>query len=168
MTAPLNLTSALYNHFRMWLFGGRLPDAAVLVSRLGDDRDHRFNGIHRCCSNKATGRRDHAIWINPVIFASSLEKTCVTLVHEMTHLWQAEHGKSRSNCVHDDEFKNKMEELGLVDVNLTGAWAGTRVNEVVQPGSAFDRAFRSLPESIRRCWSATADAFAGIEEVTTR
>lgn len=52
--------------------------------------------------------------INQVHLSRPLWSVLATLVHEMTHSWQAIYGKPSNSWFHNKEFRLKMEEFGIV------------------------------------------------------
>jgi hypothetical protein len=165
MTAPLNLTSALYDHFRKRLFG-ILPDAIVLIQNLGDARDDRLHGFYCNDFYKKTGEHTHVIWLRPGDFADGIEWMSLVLVHEMVHLWQAAYAPPERRAWHDQAYAAKMQSLGLLTVAPDGGRTGEMVDEIVVPDGPFARAVAELPIWLRECWQTVADAFVTIEGAT--
>ena len=52
--------------------------------------------------------------INQVHLSRPLWSILATLVHEMTHSWQAIYGKPSDSWFHNKEFRLKLEEFGIV------------------------------------------------------
>lgn len=105
-------------------------------------------------SGKRFARRDGAIVdeiaMNPEYFAVvPLIEVLQTLVHEMTHLWQAHKGKPSRACYHNSEWADKMESIGLMP-SSTGRPGGRRVGQqmadYVIVGSPFALATHELLE----------------------
>ncbi|MCC6877376.1 MAG: hypothetical protein IT378_23930 [Sandaracinaceae bacterium] len=70
-----------------------------------------------------------------------------TLVHEMVHAWQHEHGTPSRTGYHNHEWAAKMEAIGLMP-SSTGAPGGARVGQrmshyVIEDGP-FARAFERM------------------------
>jgi len=83
-----------------------------------------------------------------------------TLVHEMVHLWQYEHGRPKRPGYHDGQWAQKMEDLGLVP-SSTGAPGGKRVgykmSHYILEGGPFARAFDAMPDAYRLPWTCGID-----------
>jgi hypothetical protein len=83
-----------------------------------------------------------------------------TLVHEMVHLWQYEHGKPKRPGYHDEQWGRKMEELGIPP-SSTGAPGGKRVgykvSHYIVEGGPFARAFDAMPPEYLLPWTCGID-----------
>ncbi|NTX99068.1 sprT domain-containing protein [Deinococcus sp. JMULE3] len=114
-----------FDHFNAALFAGTLPAALITLQR-----KHKTSGYfspRRFVS--ASGAEVHEIALNPAYFAvQPLEATLGTLVHEMVHLWQFEHGKPGRRGYHNRQWATRMIELGL-HPSTTGAPGGRTTGE---------------------------------------
>jgi predicted SprT family Zn-dependent metalloprotease len=71
------------------------------------------------------------IALNPDHFERNDELILSTLVHEMCHLWQSQHGeKYKPTVYHNKEWVIKMEQVGLIPSN-TGAEGGKKTGQCV-------------------------------------
>ena len=139
--------TALYDHFNRSLFDGSLPHAFLNFSR----KNHTNGFFAPLRWSEATpgetARPLHEISIHPGTL-SYREPIAIasTLVHEMVHLWQHDHGKPSRTGYHNSEWADRMESIGLMPSD-TGAPGGKRVGQrmthYIIPGGAFDRAFHT-------------------------
>jgi hypothetical protein len=93
----------------------------------------------------------HELALNPDAFIDrSDEQIASTLVHEMTHCWQQQHGKPGSRGYHNKEWAAKMKAMGLQPSNtgaVGGKETGQQMSHYVIPGGAFTDAFAKLAAS---------------------
>lgn len=135
-----------YDFYNTALFRGTLPACLITFQR-----QKRTMGYF---SGRRFARRDGAIVdeiaMNPEYFAVvSLIEVLQTLVHEMTHLWQAHMGKPSRACYHNTEWADKLESIGLMP-SSTGQPGGRRVGQLmadyVIDGGPFALATQKLLE----------------------
>ena len=134
-----------YDHFNGTLFDGKLVDVFITYQRHAHSRGHfapdRFSG------RTAVGGR-HELALNPDHFVGrSDEEITSTLVHEMVHVWQQQHGKPASRGYHNKQWAVKMKEVGLQPSNTGGAGGketGQQMSHYVIPGGCFAGAFAEL------------------------
>jgi len=112
-----------YDHFNAALFASVLIDVFITYQRHAHSRGHfsadRFSG------RTMVGGR-HELALNPDHFVGrSDEEITSTLVHEMAHCWQQQHGKPGSGRYHNKEWAAKMKAVGLQPSN-TGAVAARK------------------------------------------
>lgn len=83
----------------------------------------------------------HEIAVNPQHFisASPLE-LCQTIVHEMCHQWQAEHGTISRAGYHNKEWADKMKDIGLDPISKNGKGTGQSVSDKPIDGGVFEQA----------------------------
>lgn len=133
-----------YDTFNAQLFGGTLPPCLLTLQR-----EKRTYGYF---SSARFGHRDghttDEIALNPEYFAFlPLVEVLQTVVHEMTHLWQAHFGKPGRGRYHNDEWATKMESIGLMPSH-TGMPGGRRVGDCMAdyplPGGRFLKAVDAL------------------------
>jgi predicted SprT family Zn-dependent metalloprotease len=75
------------------------------------------------------GRKAHEIALNPAYFGViPIVEILQTIVHEMAHLWQHEHGKPGRRRYHNAQWANRMEAMGLMPSD-TGQPGGKRTGE---------------------------------------
>ena len=123
-----NVLQRAYDCFNARLFNSELPDAFITMNRKRGARGYfspnRFVG-------RNTGESLHEISLNPDCMTAddTAERILSTLVHEMAHLWQEEHGdKKPRKAYHNREWADKMEEIGLMP-STTGQEGAPRTGQ---------------------------------------
>jgi hypothetical protein len=80
-----------YDHFNEILFGGALVDTFITYQRHA--HSYGYFSPDRFAGRTAVGGR-HELALNPDHFIGRIdEQITSTLVHEMVHVWQQQHGK---------------------------------------------------------------------------
>jgi len=147
-TTQAEAFQALYDHFNRELFGSTLAPCLLNFSR--KSRALGFFAPERW-SEHVSGEKIHEISINPSYLSeSSPRETASTLVHEMVHLWQQEHGKPGKRGYHNREWARKMADVGLIASDTAapgGKQTGTRMSHYIEEGGAFDAAWAARPLS---------------------
>ena len=111
----------LYDYYNEHLFGNELPFCLLLLSRAAAQKCGFFSSDRW---KDDTGNKTHEISLNPEYLATATNiDICQTLVHEMCHLWQHVFGKPSRSGYHNQEWGNKMQEVGLMPSH-TGAPGG--------------------------------------------
>jgi len=134
-----------YDHFNEVLFGGTLVDVFITYQRHAHSRGHfspdRFSG-----RTASLGR--HELALNPDHFVGRSDaEIASTLVHEMVHIWQQQHGKPGSRGYHNKEWAAKMKEVGLWPSNTGGVGGketGQQMSHYVMTDGRFSIAFGVL------------------------
>jgi len=89
------------------------------------------------------------IALNPDCLAHEPREIAATIVHEMVHQWQHEHGAMKSRRgYHNKEWGTKMEGIGLMPSSTGepgGKKTGAKMSDYVIEGGAFALAFAELP-----------------------
>ena len=115
----------IYNIFNEKLFADKLPNCLITVQR--QKRVMGYFSSHRWVSND--GIKVHELALNPAYFTScNFIEVFQTMVHEMCHLWQFEHGKPSRKSYHNKEWADKMESVGLIP-SSTGAPGGKKTGQ---------------------------------------
>jgi hypothetical protein len=185
-TVQFKTLDDLYKFYNEALFGGKLADCIVNMSR------HKGTfGFFAPERWKAKGKGDkslaHEISLNPDHLDRPDIEWHATLVHEMVHLWQRDHGHPSRAGYHNKEWAWKMEELGLVPSD-TGLPGGKKIGQLmthyINPEGAFKKVFDRLsletlealrlkylpanplpePEKRRRRAASGADGGSGADE----
>jgi hypothetical protein len=156
----------MFRHFNRALFGGKLPTVLLNFSRAAksygffapDRWEHRDDVRHEISLNPSTLRGRKAIDV------------ASTLVHEMVHLWQQEHGTPSRRGYHNAEWAAKMDAVGLVPSSTAepgGARVGQHVSHYIAKGGPFAGAFASMPAAALLPWSS-AEVLAGAKPPAAR
>jgi predicted SprT family Zn-dependent metalloprotease len=148
--APAGITAAAYNslqgawdHFNAALWGGRLRDCLITLQRhkgaYGYFHARRFRAMDDAGEERAE------IALNPASFeGQSPEEILSTLVHEMAHAWQEEHGKPSRAGYHNAEWVREMRRIGLTPISIGkpdgGNGTGQKVSHSIDADGAFKRA----------------------------
>lgn len=135
-----------YDFFNAQLFAGALPDVLVTLQRKANSRGyfhpHNFNS--RASSLLAA----HELALNPDTFTGRTDAQILsTLVHEMAHVWQEEHGRPHSAGYHNKEWAHKMKAIGLQPTSTGepgGSETGQRVTHYIIENGLFADAFAQL------------------------
>ncbi|HEX3048052.1 MAG TPA: SprT-like domain-containing protein [Bacillota bacterium] len=152
-----------YDFFNQKLFDNQLPDCLITYQRKAKTKGYFADGRFE---NALDGKIIDEIAMNPDYFRSAdsfpetasefSPKTILsTLVHEMCHLWQKYHGQPGRSRYHNQEWAEKMLQLGLHptdDGTPNGKMTGDRVSHLIIPGGAFDRVCEELLEKIKLAW----------------
>jgi len=107
---PAEIIAFLYEHvdlMRTELFGGEVPEVVLSF----DVTDRRTLG-HYHLSRNGLGVR-WALNLNPVHLARPVFEVLATLLHELTHAWQHEHGTPSKPPHHNKEFRARCEAFGI-------------------------------------------------------
>ncbi len=107
---PAEIVARLYDHvdtLRAEFFDGQVPEVVLSF----DVTDKRTLG-HYHLKRNGLGVR-WAINLNPLHLARPLCRVLSTLLHEMAHAWQFEHGTSAKPPHHNAEFRAKCEAFGI-------------------------------------------------------
>lgn len=99
----------------------------------------------------------HEISLNPShLRHRDLRASYSTLVHEMVHCWQQEHGKKKSKRgYHNGEWAEMMKRVGLQPTTTGlpgGSETGYSVTHMVIDGGAYDQAFQAMPDELKLPW----------------
>jgi hypothetical protein len=147
---------AAYDYFNRRLFGNKL-EPCLLVFREGKKKKNAIVlghfAPHRWSKGDITC---HEISLNPEALSRDFEDTMSTLVHEMVHQWQQDHGTPPRAAYHDREWAKKMIEIGLVPSDTGepgGRQTGQRMTHYVDKKGAFRAAFKEMPDAIKIPWT---------------
>lgn len=160
-----------WDYFNAKLFGGTLKPC-LLVFREGK-RTKAGKSMGHFAPNRWTnsdGELTHEISINPDLLHLGLVETMDTLVHEMVHQWQQDHGIPPRKGYHDRQWAAKMVEVGLIpsDTGLPGGkQTGQHMSDYIGPGGPFDRAVNSMPAAIALPWTTRPEGLPGASETET-
>jgi len=107
---PAGIVAFLYQHvdlMRAELFGGQVPPVVLSF----EVTDRRTLG-HYHLMRTGLGVR-WALNLNPVHLARPVFEVLSTLLHELAHAWQHEHGTPSKPPHHNREFRDRCEAFGI-------------------------------------------------------
>lgn len=148
--------AGMYNYFNRALFAGELSPVLLNFSRKSGT--YGFFAPERWTSGKV---RVHEISLNPEHLGRSAMAVAATLVHEMVHAWQSEHGTPGRGGYHNAEWGAKMRIVGLVPSSTGqpgGKATGDRVSHYIETGGAFERAFVAMPPELFLPWASFVES----------
>jgi hypothetical protein len=156
-----NSYNLAFDYFNRELFAGGLSPCLLNFSRKA-----RAAGFFspESWSRREGGTTAHEISLNPDVLAREPVEIMGTLVHEMVHLWQQEHGPPSRSTYHNTEWAGKMEEVGLMPSNTGqpgGKRTGQRMTHYVIEGGPFQRAFAAMPPESLLPWISGRPAGRG-------
>lgn len=133
-----------YKHFNDELFDSELPDCIISIQRGNRVTGHFFP--KRWVENDGT--RVHEISMNPEFFASrTMVEIFVTLLREMTGLWQYEFGEQKFNRNYrNSEWVERMAQMGILTKSKSEKGVGFSVELVVAQNGKFMHACEKLIE----------------------
>lgn len=130
------------------LFGNNLSPLLITLHRRPKSKGYFLAQSFKARVGKASV---HELALNPEVFVGrSDEEILSTLVHEMVHAWQQEHGRPPRRCYHDREWADKMKEVGLYPSTTGepgGKEVGQRVTHYIIQGGSFQRVCADLLKS---------------------
>lgn len=130
-----------YDYFNRELFEGSLPPCLITLQRKSKARGY-------FCAERFETRQEekyytHEIALNPNCFKDRTDEDIIsTLVHEMVHVWQEEHGHPSRGGYHNSEWADKMEDIGLIPSNTEeegGRRTGNAMSHYIDPNGRFSR-----------------------------
>jgi predicted SprT family Zn-dependent metalloprotease len=131
-----------FNFFNAELFGNKLSDPLILLHR------HRNAYGYFCADRfgtKGEKTKIHEIALNPQhIRERNPKETFSTLVHEMAHQQQQEHGKPPKGAYHNKQWAAFMKAVGLHPSDTAkpgGKETGRFVSHFIVENGPFDIAF---------------------------
>lgn len=134
---------ALYNYYNQELFNGQLNDCLLNMSR-------KNGAMGFFAPNRWTDENDthiHEISINPDTFNIDDEELHRTLIHEMCHLWQEDHGTPSRKYYHNKEWSQKMISVGLMPSHngqVGGKTTGQSMNDYTIENGLFKEKFDAI------------------------
>jgi predicted SprT family Zn-dependent metalloprotease len=157
MTKPLSPTQKTYDSlnyahgfFNDRLFAGSLSSCMITMQR--SKKAYGYFAGARFGVRDGQETTDE-IALNPSTFADrTVTQILSTLVHEMVHQWQQQHGKPSRTGYHNKEWARKMREVGLVPSDtgeVGGKEVGQRVSHYIDQGGPFAIACADLLNSGR-------------------
>lgn len=139
----------LYSFYNQKLFGGKLPFCLVNLSR---HREAVGFYIPQEWASLTGGDIKDEISINPDSFYLGDEYWHSTLVHEMCHLWQFHFGKYSWYSYHNQQWADKMMEVGLMPSHTGkegGNTTGQYMSDYVMQGGKFQKYFQTITQEAK-------------------
>ncbi|MBI5258781.1 MAG: SprT-like domain-containing protein [Burkholderiales bacterium] len=133
-----------FEHFNRTLFGGALRPCLLTLRS-----SSRYRGYHQKGRFVSIGGQTlDEIGLNPGYFTLlPPEEVLSTLVHEMVHHWQDNHGRPSAGNAHNRQWADRMEALGLMPTHTGlpgGHRAGNRMSHYIVPDGPFIASCRAL------------------------
>jgi len=107
---PAEIVAFLYEQvdlMRAELFDGKVPEVVLSF----DVTDRRTLGHYHLRRNGLGVR--WALNLNPIHLARPVYEVLATLLHELSHAWQHEHGSPSKPPHHNKEFRDRCEAFGI-------------------------------------------------------
>lgn len=153
--APLTPTMAqyealhsAYERLNRELFQGTLRPVVFTLQR-----SSKYSGYYshnRMASRSDPDREASEIAINPDAIAGRPDYFVLRVIaHEMCHAWQYHYGKPGRRGYHNQQFADKMEEIGLIASDTGrpgGKRLGQRMSEYIVTDGPFDRLARAMTQ----------------------
>ena len=136
-----------YQYFNRELFGGRLPGCILNFSRKRNA--HGFMAAGRWRKIGEQSHTTHEIALTHITLHREPKLVFSTLVHEQVHLWQVEFGNPSRSGYHNQEWAEKMEEIGLMpseNGEPGGKKTGQHMTHYIIPGGQYEQAFDKMPQ----------------------
>lgn len=136
-----------FNHFNEELFENRLPPVMFTLTRKRGAHGYFWAEQFK---HREDGDTTHEIALNPTTMDRTLEAVLSTLVHEMTHLEQQEHGTPGKKGHHNKEWVRYMERVGLIPSDTGepgGKQTGRKMTHYIDPEGVFVEALNRLVDT---------------------
>ena len=134
----------IFDFFNQELFGSKLPQCLIVLQRSRGSRGY-FAYSHWKNNNE---KEIDEIALNPSCFlGSELKIILSTFIHEMCHLWQYHFGTPAKNGYHNQQWANKMEEVGLIASHtgeIGGNKTGYKMTHYILPKGFYEKSFEKL------------------------
>jgi predicted SprT family Zn-dependent metalloprotease len=152
-TVPATPTTDQYRQFQ-YLHGYfneklRLGVQAAMLAFSRKARTFGYFAADRWRDHGEDSSRVSEIALNPDCLSHTAREIAATIVHEMVHQWQHEHGEKKSRRgYHNAEWASKMENVGLMPSSTGkpgGNKTGAKMSDYVIEGGPFAVAFDELP-----------------------
>lgn len=160
---------AAFDYFNEVLFRGALPEMRVTFLEKS-----WMKGFY--CPAAWYGDEEEDIdelSMNPDVLQLAPRDALSVMVHKMCHYWQFGYGSPSWTTRHDEEWAQKMAEIGLLSCSASQpgiTLAGQRVGHVIVPRGAFSRAFDDAPRQVLLPWTSlnsVGEAVAPLTQVST-
>lgn len=135
-----------YDWYNSKLFNNTLGNCIITINR--EKKTKGYYSCSRFLKRKEDNIKVDEISLNPEYFAiQSVKVTLSTLVHEMVHKWQFDHGAPGRSRYHNKQWAAKMESIGLIPTD-TGVEGGKKTGDCMThyiiAGGKFDTVTNDL------------------------
>lgn len=134
-----------YAFFNRELFGKRLPDCLITITRKRGAKGYFWADKFE---HETSAKKADEISLNPDLFKTrTLAETLSTLVHEMCHLEQQHFGKPSRTGYHNQGWADLMLAVGLIPSDtgkVDGKQTGQAVTHYIEDGGRYALAFAKL------------------------
>lgn len=138
---------SMFDYFNKKLFNNECEPCLLNLSRLS--RAHGFFAPERwTVAKEGEQPAIHEISLCPESMSRDPKQVVSTLVHEMAHLWQQDHG-SPSPGYHNKQWAAKMKEVGLYPSTTAapgGKETGKNCSHYIIEGGVFESAYDAMPK----------------------
>jgi hypothetical protein len=145
-----------YDHFNAALFAKQLPQVLITLQRHAHARGYFSRG--RFQRRGKIREHIHEVALNPDSFAGRTDEEILsTLVHEMAHVWQQEHGRRGRGRYHNREWGRMMHSIGLMPSATGkpgGAPTGDHMSHYIIENGPFLPVCRTFLENYRLTWES--------------
>ena len=138
---------AAFDWFNTHLFEGcKLPNILITLNR--HPKSKGYFSPDRFTGRTDTDAKVSELALNPDVFPGRSDEDILSmLAHEMTHLWQATHGRSPRSGYHDKQWSAKMKSIGLIPSHtgqVGGKKTGQKMTHYVQADGPYQVAYKDL------------------------
>lgn len=128
-----------FNFFNEHLFEGKLSSPLFVLESNVKSAGHFTKNKFISADGK---RKTHQIALNPAMFhETGIKDNLSTMVHEMCHQYQAEHGEESRRCYHDKQWAQYMLDCGLIPSHTGlpgGKQTGQKMTHYIEENGKFD------------------------------
>lgn len=149
---------AAYDYFNRTLFGNTLNPCFLVFHESKKKKNGIMQGYFWANQWTKGDSICHEISLNRGTLTRPIADVFATLVHEMVHQWQQDHGEPPRKAYHDKQWAAKMLEVGLVPSDtghFGGKQTGQRMTHYIAEDGAFAMAYKSMPEEIKLPWTTS-------------
>ena len=142
-----NALNKAFQYFNEALFESQLPGCFLVFSRKRNAHGYMAASQWRRVDEES--HTTHEIALTRITLYREPIKVFSTLVHEQAHLWQIVFGSPSRGGYHNQEWADKMEEIGLMPSDTGepgGKKTGQKMTHYIIPGGKYEKAFEAMPK----------------------